>query len=213
MNEVEVSICMSILLQRLITSLIIGGVVKPTPPAIIAQYLFKDMSKKRRKKGHYCWVCGEHLANERFSGKGHKKHICKECFKLSKDDLDAIEKVRELVAYWEQKNLSKKNINRIKNLAEDTNTEVSELAQVMLEVACITRYRKKRIQRILSQKQELIPRLEEVGLFFDLIASEDSYHHKEKTELELIDEILFRRKYGYEDDDPMNFDYYLNLNP
>lgn len=28
---------------------------------------------------HYCWKCGQYLANERFSGKGHTRHICKKC--------------------------------------------------------------------------------------------------------------------------------------
>ena len=34
---------------------------------------------KRRKQGHYCWICGEYKANEKFSGKGHAQHICKSC--------------------------------------------------------------------------------------------------------------------------------------
>ena len=29
--------------------------------------------------GHYCSICGEYKANEKFSGSGHKEHICKEC--------------------------------------------------------------------------------------------------------------------------------------
>lgn len=29
--------------------------------------------------GHYCWKCGQYLANEKFSGKGHARHICKKC--------------------------------------------------------------------------------------------------------------------------------------
>ena len=29
--------------------------------------------------GHYCWKCGQYLANEKFSGKGHARHICKMC--------------------------------------------------------------------------------------------------------------------------------------
>ena len=32
-----------------------------------------------KKHGHYCHVCGKHRANEKFSGKGHVKHICKDC--------------------------------------------------------------------------------------------------------------------------------------
>ncbi|OLN27401.1 hypothetical protein DSOL_4583 [Desulfosporosinus metallidurans] len=29
--------------------------------------------------GHYCRICGRTRANERFSGKGHASHICKDC--------------------------------------------------------------------------------------------------------------------------------------
>ena len=40
-----------------------------------------SMAKKKKKKqpGHYCRRCGRRRANERFSGKGHSKHICKSC--------------------------------------------------------------------------------------------------------------------------------------
>ena len=39
------------------------------------------MSKRRKKKlpGHYCWVCKRCRANEKFSGRGHAWHICKDC--------------------------------------------------------------------------------------------------------------------------------------
>lgn len=37
-------------------------------------------------RGHYCKVCGEHKANEKFSGKGHTAHICKSCMKLAPDE-------------------------------------------------------------------------------------------------------------------------------
>ena len=29
--------------------------------------------------GHYCRICGKTRANEKFSGKGHKNHVCKDC--------------------------------------------------------------------------------------------------------------------------------------
>ena len=32
-----------------------------------------------KKTGHYCKICGEHKANEKFSGKGHAAYICKSC--------------------------------------------------------------------------------------------------------------------------------------
>ena len=35
----------------------------------------------KKKGGHYCFGCDKYLANEKFSGKGHKKHICRKCQK------------------------------------------------------------------------------------------------------------------------------------
>lgn len=36
---------------------------------------------KSKKRGHYCKGCGDFLPNEKFSGKGHREHLCKECKK------------------------------------------------------------------------------------------------------------------------------------
>lgn len=35
--------------------------------------------KKKRHRGHYCKICGCYLPNEKFTGKGHARHICKSC--------------------------------------------------------------------------------------------------------------------------------------
>lgn len=40
------------------------------------------MGKNKKPHGHYCRVCGEYKANEKFSGKGHAAHICKACSAL-----------------------------------------------------------------------------------------------------------------------------------
>ena len=37
------------------------------------------MAKKKKQQGHYCRICGDYKANEKFSGKGHARHICKSC--------------------------------------------------------------------------------------------------------------------------------------
>lgn len=44
------------------------------------------MAKKKKKKqqGHFCKVCCEYKANEKFSGKGHAQHICKQCMSALK---------------------------------------------------------------------------------------------------------------------------------
>lgn len=33
----------------------------------------------KKPHGHYCRICGQHKANEKFSGRGHAAHICKAC--------------------------------------------------------------------------------------------------------------------------------------
>ena len=39
--------------------------------------------KSHHPQGHYCKICGQYKANEKFSGRGHATHICKACSKLS----------------------------------------------------------------------------------------------------------------------------------
>ena len=41
----------------------------------------KKKKKPKKRPGHYCRVCGRRRANEKFSGKGHTTHICKDCAK------------------------------------------------------------------------------------------------------------------------------------
>jgi len=42
------------------------------------------MTRKKKQQGHYCHVCGRYRANEKFSGKGHARHICKDCAREQK---------------------------------------------------------------------------------------------------------------------------------
>jgi hypothetical protein len=43
--------------------------------------------------GHYCRICHRRRANERFSGKGHRDHICKDCLSSSLYDFFGIARV------------------------------------------------------------------------------------------------------------------------
>lgn len=42
----------------------------------------KKKKNRQKQNGHFCYVCGEHKANEKFSGRGHANHICKKCHAL-----------------------------------------------------------------------------------------------------------------------------------
>lgn len=39
---------------------------------------------KKKRRGHYCKICGRNRPNEKFSGKGHRQHICKDCKRKGK---------------------------------------------------------------------------------------------------------------------------------
>lgn len=49
------------------------------------------MGKKKRGRGHYCWICGKRKSNESFSSKGHRNHICKKCVALNPEQRKALE--------------------------------------------------------------------------------------------------------------------------
>ena len=55
------------------------------------------MAKKKKRKlpGHYCWRCGRRRANEKFSGKHHAKHICKDCVAEQRAELKRKRQIAE----------------------------------------------------------------------------------------------------------------------
>jgi len=54
------------------------------------------VGKRKKLPGHYCWVCGRRRPNERFSGSGHSRHVCRECAKLGAEELAYRQHVRDL---------------------------------------------------------------------------------------------------------------------
>ena len=54
------------------------------------------MSRRKKPRGHFCWCCGRVRANERFSGRGHARHLCKECSKLGTEEIAYRQAVRDI---------------------------------------------------------------------------------------------------------------------
>ena len=57
------------------------------------------MSRKKRRRtqpGHFCWACGRRRSNEKFSGRGHARHLCRDCSKLGADELAYRQALRDL---------------------------------------------------------------------------------------------------------------------
>lgn len=84
--------------------------------------------KKKRPQGHYCKICGEYKANEKFSGRGHASHICKACSRLSaaeKSEAMTMNRLMELPF----RHLSESDKKWLENRMHDKRPEVAEAAR------------------------------------------------------------------------------------
>ncbi len=113
--------------------------------------------------GHWCRICGRTKPNEKFSGKGHRNHICKECSKKPKEERDAIDQEDEIFGYLKQANISKKNIARLEQLKASKNERISGLASIVFDVAKIKPQKKRRLKFLAQENRELLLKLEEIG--------------------------------------------------
>jgi len=151
------------------------------------------VSKKKKRSGHYCWVCQSYRPNEKFTGKGHKNHICKKCSSKPIEYLNKIRFKEEMIGYWSQKSMSKKNVARLQELVNSSIGEISTLANIMLKVVIKYPNRKKRISQVVRNNKELVPELEKVGLIQDWI---------------YIDGIdADEMPWTYDEVDPVHYDY------
>ena len=114
--------------------------------------------------GHYCWVCGRTRANEKFSGKGHGQHICKECARLPRAERDGTRALMDIQGFLDQRNISAKNISRLKRLCGSSSEEVRRKAALVLEVARAKPGRRRRWGALARSNPALVGRLMEEGL-------------------------------------------------
>ncbi len=80
-----------------------------------------------KKHGHYCKVCDQYKANEKFSGKGHAAHICKSCAAMPLAERDAeimVNRIMNLPWY-----LSKEKCAWLKKKCHDKRPAVRDAAQ------------------------------------------------------------------------------------
>jgi hypothetical protein len=112
----------------------------------------------------YCRICGRERPNERFSGKGYKKRICKDCAKLPQETRDAIVYQDEIYQFLRQKHVSPKNVARLKEMLESADAQVQKEAQLVLQVAAIKPYRRKRIPFLSENHPDLLTALKASGL-------------------------------------------------
>jgi hypothetical protein len=83
---------------------------------------------------HYCRICDQYRANEKFSGKGHATHVCKDCMKLPKSERQNIEGKEEISRFLNQSNISENNLARLQRLTTSSDEEVARIAKLVLEI-------------------------------------------------------------------------------
>ena len=74
---------------------------------------------KKKRRGHYCYVCGEHKANEKFSGSGHAKHICKKCSALPLARRNELQRINRITGIGMNFFISKDKLGLLKKYAGD----------------------------------------------------------------------------------------------
>ena len=85
--------------------------------------------------GHRCRICGCVRANEKFNGRGHRDHVCKDCQRMPGEERERIERLDELDGFLRQSNISGKNLKRLETLRDHAEPEVATLAALVLDVA------------------------------------------------------------------------------
>jgi len=116
--------------------------------------------------GHYCRICGRIRPNEKFSGKGHRIHVCKECARIPKEERQAVELQEEIFGFLKQSRISEKNVVRLRELAAADDVQTAELASIVIEVARVKPYKKRRLKVLARERRDLLDALERTGLIF-----------------------------------------------
>jgi hypothetical protein len=111
--------------------------------------------------GHYCRICGRTRANEKFSGRGHRDHICKDCRRLPVKERDRMTCIDELYGFLEKSHISQKNLDRLGIPTHHTDPEVCKLADLVLDIARVKPYKRRRLKFLAQNDRSLLVRLEE----------------------------------------------------
>jgi len=123
--------------------------------------------KRKQRRGRYCYLCGRHRPNEAFSGKGHARHLCKECARLPREERERIEVGGELWGYWFQSRISPKNLRRLEALESHTDTELRATAALVRAAGLAHPGRRGRLRHLRREHPERLERLVTLGLVED----------------------------------------------
>ena len=92
------------------------------------------MAKKKKHSGHYCRICGEYKANEKFTGKGHARHICKKCQFLPDDVKADMVRCNDVMRLFGKYPFSRKDWELLEKYSKKyADKESGQLAQSILD--------------------------------------------------------------------------------
>jgi hypothetical protein len=96
--------------------------------------------QKRKLPGHYCWACDRRRPNEKFSGHGHARHLCRDCAKLGAEELAYRQALRNLerCATWAGI-IPRKRRKSFETFLHHDNPRIRALAQQMQQEDQTTR--------------------------------------------------------------------------
>src|SRR5258705_8671013 len=129
---------------------------------------------------HFCRICHRNRPNEKFSGGGHKIHVCRNCQKRPASERARIENTDEIHRFLTQSHISEKNLSRLRALAASSDESVAGMAKVVLEIGKVHPYKRKRFKFLLWKRRDLLNELSEVGFgdiymwFPDQVSSDEA---------------------------------------
>ncbi len=105
--------------------------------------------------GRFCYICQRLRANERFSSRGHRDHVCKDCARLPRETRREFEILSELERMLHQSHISAKNQSRLLSLTQHPAPKVVRTATVLLELARHYSFRRRRLVRLRRNPDQL----------------------------------------------------------
>ena len=90
-----------------------------------------------------------------FSGRGHRDHVCKVCHRMPRAKRDRIERLDEVWDFLRQSHISAKNIKRLTTLVAHPDSEVQRLATLVLDVARVHPYKRRRWRHLAARHRDL----------------------------------------------------------
>lgn len=83
---------------------------------------------------------------------------------MPKEKRDAIDQGNEIFGYLKQSHISEKNVSRLKILSASDNPKIAELANIVLEVAYVKPYKRRRLKFLARERRDLLQKLKDTGL-------------------------------------------------